>query len=348
MLPNLPLHSMKARLYNFYFDIISKRKKGLFAAFLRALLLLFSGIYWLGLFFARFKKPYRPKAYTISIGNIVAGGTGKTPFTIFLANQLVQKHSVAILLRGYKSAVEQNKSPFVFQKEAPAHLVGDEACLIAKRVPNATLYCSKYKAESAKLATQEVIIIDDGFQHNAIERDFDIVMIDSINPFGYNHLLPRGLLREPISALKRADLIVITCRNEGDIAPSAEELIRKNSAAPICKVRFKILGLFDLQNRPYTPPKGTKVALFSAIAKPEQFMQTAKEYGLDIVLSHFLPDHASFSDALLTELGAKADILVCTEKDAVKITNATLPIYSLNVDIEMIGENNIGCMIFPA
>ena len=319
---------MKALLYNYYFDIISGRKNG---PLLRGLLLLASGIYWLAIKLPRYKKPYRPKAYTISIGNIVAGGTGKTPFAIYLAKQLVQKYSVGIILRGYKSAAEHNKSPYIFQKEAPSSIVGDEACLIAKRVPQATLYCSKYKSESAKLAKDEVLILDDGFQHRAIERDLDIVMIDSVNPFGYNHLLPRGLLREPISALKRADLIVITCRNGSD--NSLEAVIRKYSSAPIHRAYFKSLGLFDLQNRPYTAPKEAKVALFSAIAKPEQFLETAKAFGLNVVSTHFLPDHDSFSEPFLQEIAA--DILVCTEKDAVKIQTLNLPIYSLNIDIEM-------------
>lgn len=339
---------MKAPRCSFYFDLISKRKKGFFASCLRAVLTGLSAIFALGVLLREIihKKPYRPKAFTISIGNIVAGGTGKTPFAVFLASQLVQQYAVGILIRGYKADIEKSGKTHIFQKEAPVALVGDEAALLAQRVPEAVMFCGKNKAASARLADEkgmQVLIIDDGMQHIALDRDLEIVLLDSLNPFGYGHMLPRGLLREPISSLQRADLVVVTCRIGIDIAPSIEEVIRSHTNAPICKVRFRSDGLFDLANKPCSLVEGTKVGVVCAIAKPDQFVASIVNLGLDVVFSQFLDDHASLTAVELENIAQKAKAngatcLVCTEKDKVKLKASLtlcLPIYWLKIDIEM-------------
>ncbi len=329
-------------MHSFFISIISNKKKGLFASFCRAILFVLSGFYGLAIVLRPLflKKPYRPKAFTISIGNIVAGGTGKTPFTIFLASLLGD--SVSILMRGYKSQVEDAKIPFMFQARAPVSLVGDEAALIAKNVPYAKIFCSKNKAASSQMADgvkSKFLLIDDGFQHRALARDLDIVMLDAENPFGFNYLLPRGLLREPKSALKRADLIVITSRNGNDMQAQDEEEIRRYSEAPICRVRFSFKGLFDLQGGTVDIPVGTKVGIFCAIAKPEQFVESIRKLGLEPVYSKFHADHAAFSAEELQGMMLEAEKmgarwLITTEKDMVKLST-TLPICWLKVGIEM-------------
>lgn len=337
---------MKAPRCSYYFDLISKRKKGSIATILRFLLFLLSLIFGLGIFLRKifYKTPYRPKAFTISIGNIVAGGTGKTPFAIFLARSL--HSSVAIVMRGYKAKVEKEKESFAFQKDASPAFVGDEACLIAKHVPNAFVICGKSKVASAKLADSmgiSTLVIDDGMQHIALARDVEIVMLDSLNPFGYGHLLPRGLLREQVSALNRADLIVLTCRNGIDVAPSVENIIRTHTNAPICKIRYTQTGIFDLYGTQVILDPNTKVSVFCAIAKPDQFVATVATLGLDIVHTAFLADHAPFTQDALSKLAKKAQeagatCLICTEKDAVKLNRNhlfTLPIYYIQVEVEL-------------
>lgn len=339
---------MKAPRCSYYFDLISKRKKGVIASCLRACLTGLSAIFALGVLLREIihKTPYRPKAFTISIGNIVAGGTGKTPFAVYLASQLVQQYAVGILIRGYKADIEKSGKTYVFQKEAPVALVGDEAALLAQRVPEAVMFCGKNKAASAKQADEkgmQMLIIDDGMQHIALARDLEIVLLDSLNPFGYGHMLPRGMLREPISALERADLVVVTCRNGIDVAPSIEEVISSHTKAPICKVRFKAVGLFDLANRPCNLIEGTKVGVVCAIAKPDQFVASVVNLSYDVVFSQFLDDHASLTEQELQLIAQKAKArgatcLVCTEKDKVKLQpNCTLclPIYWLKIDIEI-------------
>jgi tetraacyldisaccharide 4'-kinase len=304
---------MKARLYKYYFDIISGRKK---APILCAFLYILSRIYGLAVALRSKKPSYRPKAYTISVGNIVAGGTGKTPFSIYLA----QKYSsVAIVMRPFQ----------------------DESALFARNLPKAQIFTNTKKVEAAKKADAqgvEVIIIDDGLQHYALARDYNIILLDSENPFGYGQLLPRGLLREPLSALKRADLIVITCRNGHE--PSQESLatIKTYTSAPIKRVRITPQGLYDQQNRPQTLPPGTKVGAFCAIAKPEQFTQTLTTLGYQVAFTESLPDHATFTPEFLHQLEQKdkVEVLICTEKDIVKLPPTSLPILYLKIGIEPI------------
>ncbi len=339
---------MKAPRCSFYFDLISKRQKGIVAVFLRGLLTSLSWLFGLGVYARKilYKTPFRPKAFTISIGNIVAGGTGKTPFAIFLAQHLLQHHSVGVLLRGYKAQIEHAAQSHVFQKEASVELVGDEALLIAKSVPEAWLFCGKNKVASAKKADEmaiQMIVVDDGMQHLGLARDIEIVMLDSLNPFGYGHLLPRGLLREPVSSLKRADLIVVTCRTGIDIAPSIQEVISSHTKAPICKVRYAPTGFYDLANRSQALEAGTKVGIFCAIAKPDQFVASIAACGLDVVHCAFLDDHEPFSLESLQKIAQKAKAsgatcLVCTEKDMVKLSAAlaiSLPICCLKVGVEV-------------
>lgn len=327
--------------YSYYFELISKRKKGIIASLLRGALTVLSWFFGLAVFLRTtfHKKGYRPKAYTISVGNIVAGGTGKTPFTIFLAKQLIQQcpvgNSLGIILRGYKAECEHADTPYIFQKEAPVAIVGDEACLIAKNVPEAKIFCGKNKAKSAECADVDMLIIDDGMQHLALERDLEIVLLDGLNPFGYGHLLPRGLLREPISALKRADLIIITCRNSACIAPSCEAIIKQHTQAPIWKMRFTPIGFFDLLNQPQSIPKGAKVAVACAIAKPDQFVTTLSDY--DIVYTHFLDDHETIDPTAVWQEAQKsgATCILCTEKDMVKLKKTDIPLYWLKIDVEV-------------
>ncbi len=245
-------------------------------------------------------------------------------------------------MRGYKGDIEKQNTTHLFQKEAPWSLVGDEACLIARNVPTATMLVGKNKVAGAKMADAkglQVLIVDDGMQHIGLGRNFEIVMLDSQNPFGYGHLLPRGLLREPLSALKRASLIVITCRNGTDISPNQEAVIRNYTTAPICKVRYKPLGFFDVHDVKVDIAQDAKVGLFCAIAKPDQFVTTIRRLGLNPVYSHFLPDHATFAHIPVDEAKASgAHCLICTEKDIVKLpkeATSALPIYYLKVAIEM-------------
>lgn len=329
-------------LQNAYLDLISTRKKGLFATLMRGFLWLFSFAYSLAVFLrAKSVHPkYRPLARTISIGNIVAGGTGKTPFTIYLAEKIAKRKSVAVLLRGYKGQIEKiDKSLIVTKENQYSDQIGDEACLIARSLPEVKVIVGKNKCQSALLADQSetsVILIDDGMQHIALARDVEIVLLDSQNPFGYGYLLPRGLLREPISSLNRANLIVITSRNGACDTTHLKNEIREVCSAPIVTMSYEPCGLFDLDDQAVNVLPGTRLAAFCAIAKPEQFGSTLKGMGFEVISLTAFGDHDKIGPEALQKIAEKArsegaSCLVCTEKDRVKIDASLQPGLSLPI-----------------
>lgn len=343
-------------LYSFFFNIISGKAQGAFPSLLRSFLWicsLFFGflvacrrlLYRIGL-----KKSYRLPGYTISVGNMVAGGTGKTPLTIYLAKQLSGRQ-VAVVLRSYKAKAI---CPVQLSEVNDPEVVGDEACIIARQVPEVAVWVAKKKGEAAKKAVEngaQVVIIDDGFQHLAIKSDFHIVVIDIENPYGYGYLLPRGTLRESLSGLKRADLVVLNCRQEDPTqAEKIEEKLREYTLAPIVKAVMKVTGIFDLEDAKRELEKGQKVALFCGIGKPEQFVKTAEGFGVSVVGMLAVQDHEAVGKDRLVEFANEmrergASLLLCTEKDRVKLEgHCSLPVYWVKVEMDLLIpflENNV-------
>jgi tetraacyldisaccharide 4'-kinase len=347
----------KNRLLQFYFEVISRKRKGAISCALRALLwlfsLCFSALVSLRLFLYRigFLKITRLRPFTISVGNIVCGGTGKTPFTIFLANLLQKKYALAILTRGYKSESEHtNKSVRISSlEEVSVHQVGDEALLLAKRVPGVPIFVGKNRVQSGKMAEKEMctcLLLDDGMQHRALLRDVEIVVIDAKNPFGYGYLLPRGLLREPLSALTRADLVVLNRVDQAENIPEIEAQIRNYTKAPLIKTRFVVDALYARDGTQYDPKtlQGKRLTLFCGIGHPENFVQTVKELGIEIVHTLFLADHEAISAEQLAEFTLEsqskgASCMLCTEKDAVKLSpffETTLPLYWVGIRVALV------------
>lgn len=293
------------------------------------------------------KKRYRPSITTISIGNLVAGGTGKTPFCIYLAQKLVKQKSVAIVLRGYKAEVEKMAIPILVDADSLSQVVGDEALIIARHVPEAKVIACHDKVQGVKMAERlgaECVLVDDGMQHIKLERDVEIVMLDNENPFGYEHMLPRGLLREPISALKRADLLVVTSRNGSPVSQKLTERLAKESSAPQMHLSYRVDGFYGLDDKP--KQAGGKVGLFCAIAKPEQFTMLVRSLKFEVVHEAFFADHDGVTAAQLEKMAilAKskgAQALLCTEKDRVKLKaglNLALPIYWLKIGVKSIQD----------
>ena len=333
------------RKEQFFFDLISGTKKGLFYDTLRACL---KGLSWIfgAVVCGRAKlyqfgiiKSFRPLLPTISVGNIVVGGTGKTPFTIWLAKKLAHKNP-AILLRGYRGKKEKRGAKV---SSFDASRFGDEAVLLAKRVPEAQIFVGKKRKIGAKLAAQEgakLLLLDDGFQHHRVKRDLNFVLIDATNPFGYGHLLPRGLLREPLKNLQRADCIVINRAEIGKNYTLLENEIRHYCPAPIAYSRLVVDSITDLFGQKREMAQFQKVALFCAIGAPHGFVKQVEELGFEVTNCLFGRDHSRFSEndlrALWQESQKKgATALLCTEKDSVKLTPSQLPIFSVNVKLDL-------------
>lgn len=240
---------------------------------------------------------------------------------------------MAIILRGYGGTNEKRDSPLEVTPAASFIEVGDEAVLIKRHVNEAIVIVSKDRLKGALLAKSlgaSIVLLDDGFQHRRLKRSLDIVLIDASNPFGFDHFLPRGFLRQSPKALKRADKVVINGR-----ALDLEYTIRKFTNAPIEYIRNEVSGFYDKNDQLIQwLPKLQKVALFSGIGNPKRFLNTIKELGLDVVDEYKALDHKlpSYDDlARFAERAKKkgALSLLCTEKDRVKITdqiNLALPL----------------------
>ncbi|MFW6377956.1 MAG: tetraacyldisaccharide 4'-kinase, partial [Bacillota bacterium] len=229
---------MNTGLRNYILEIIRGNKKGPVSNLIKLKLRLLSYLYGFAVFIRNLMydknifKRGRADAKTISIGNITTGGTGKTPAVEAIASDLNKlEQDIVIISRGYRG---DNEKPLVVSNGdeilAGAKLAGDEAFMLARKLSEIPVIICKDRLKAASYAQEEfkpdIILLDDGFQHRRIIRDYDLVLIDATNPFGYNYLIPRGLLRENKSSLKRADGMVIT-RADQVSSSKLEEIIKE-------------------------------------------------------------------------------------------------------------------------
>ena len=282
-------------------------------------------------------KPKRLKATVISVGNLSVGGTGKTPLVIWLAEKLLaQGHRVAILTRGYRGTASSS----------------DEVDLMRSRLQNRVIFgVGKDRfAEGQRIESRQAIdvfLLDDGFQHLQLARDLDIVLMDASHPVGGQPLLPAGPMREPISAVVRADVIVFT-RTEN--APGAKEAIQRFWKLPIFAAStfllgFRSLGLegplqsvADLGSGPFFA--------FCGIGNPEAFVRDLQRWGVAPAGHMFFADHHRYTledvqaiDQAAKGVGAKG--LLTTEKDFCNLTSVALPalpVYVSIIDLKVDGE----------
>ncbi len=249
----------------------------------------------------------------ISVGNLVAGGTGKSDVVALLARALPGK--VAIVSRGYGVKIRQ---PFVVRGNHGAEVCGDEPRMLANRLKEVMIVVGPDRVAGARLAIERgasVVLLDDGMQYRRLHRDFEIVVLDGNDPFGGNHFLPKGLLREDPKRLEKADLVVI---NGGEWKPLQTAV----------RMRGRVEGIFTLQGERIKTLHTVPVALFCGIGNPERFVHTVQELGADIREKLFVPDHKKIKEAELAKLFVRTGVkfLVCTEKDGVKYANSCLPI----------------------
>ncbi|MEK6682728.1 MAG: tetraacyldisaccharide 4'-kinase [Nitrospirota bacterium] len=297
-------------------------------------------------------------AKVISIGNITVGGTGKTPMVIAVAEVLAKNgKKVAVLSRGYKS-IEEGKLKIVSDEKEiklDPESAGDEPYLIAERLKGVPVITCPDRYESGKYAIEnfgaDAIILDDGFQNLAVKKDIDILLIDAINPFGNNHLLPRGVLREPLSAFKRADIIIIT---KADYPENISDIICTvrlyNAHAPIFKASYRPSGLINLATGKEIGVgelNNKSVSIFSGIANPLSFSYLIKNAGAKIIGEFVFNDHHSYTkvniDKIVGSAGKDVAMIITTEKDAVKIREfikEDINIWAIRVDIDILDNRN--------
>ncbi|MDO8488987.1 MAG: tetraacyldisaccharide 4'-kinase [Candidatus Omnitrophota bacterium] len=330
------MFSPKEYLYN----LVAGKIKGPVAAFLRLFLFVFSLIYGLVVvslvaFYRR--RPVRLGAKVISVGNITLGGTGKTTFVEYLSNLLsLQGEKVAVLSRGYRRAQG----------------VGDEPVMLQKKLPSVHIIVNKNRIEAAHEAIRQyaidTLILDDGMQQWKISKDLEIVTIDAGNPFGNCRMLPAGFLREPLAALKRADIFVLTQFGlVKDTSILADKLRHINSRALIVESIHKPDGF----NSVCTPDefleldvvKGKSALIFSGIGNPRGFENCIGELGINIAKSLRFADHHDYTQADIDDIIKEAyqlnlDAIITTHKDAVKIRELQIKgarILALNIKLNI-------------
>ena len=279
----------------------------------------------------------------ISIGNVTAGGTGKTPVTeIFARTLAAEGRKVAILSRGYRRkeapwwvrAFTQVVTPPLVVSDGCHVLLdsatgGDEPYMLASNLPGVAVVVDRDRVKAGRYAVKrlgcDTIILDDGFQYQKLKHSVEVVLVDSTNPFGNGNMLPRGILREPARHLDRADIVFLTkCR--GDVSQVKDEVRQYNKSAEIVECNHAPKSLKDVWSREELPLdwlRGKTVCTLSGIASPKGFEDSLRRLGAKVVWCERYADHHRYdSSEVLYALNRTADMgadaLITTEKDAVR------------------------------
>ncbi|MBT3277834.1 MAG: tetraacyldisaccharide 4'-kinase [Phycisphaerales bacterium] len=282
------------------------------------------------------RRSYAPGVPVICVGNLTVGGTGKTPVVATVVSLLqAMGRRPMILSRGYKSKDGQSDEAMLLEKLTGAPVVVDP-----DRVDGAVAAIGR---------GADVLVMDDGFQHLRLRRDLDIVLIDATNPFGGGWCLPAGLLREPVSGLKRAGLVVIT--RGAQVAPAAlaklERSVRRRTSVPILFAHHAPKEFRSLTGE--TAPLDSLTApavAFCGLGNPDGFFATLEAVGVELAGTTHCADHAHYTPELMAQLEAVAaesgaTSLVTTEKDGVKLDPAwfTMPLWQLAIEMQFSGSD---------
>ena len=310
----------------------------------------------------------------ISIGNVTAGGTGKTPVTEKFARELtLAGRKVAILSRGYRrKEAPWWKRTFTQVIDPPlvvsdgrhvlldAAVGGDEPYMLANNLPGVCVIVDRNRVKAGRWAIRhygcDTLILDDGFQYQRLKHSLEVVLVDKTNPFGNGHMLPRGVLREPAKHIARADVIFLT-KSDGDTDEVIADIRELNSKAEIIECRHAPRLLKDVWSREELPLewlKGKTLATLSGIAVPQGFEDSLRRLGAKVIWCERYADHHRYDSSEIiyalnrtSDLGAEA--LITTEKDAVRfpqLKTTPVPCYYLRVDIEILkGAENFAAAV---
>lgn len=319
---------------------------GIIALPIKAILLALSLIYGLVIRFLILIyriKPCRLNCKVISVGNITLGGTGKTSLVELICFYLKERgKKVAVLTRGYKG-----------RPEAAA----DEPYMLQQKLKDVLVIVDADRIKAGKRAItdfgMDTLVLDDGFQQWRLHKDLEIVTIDATNPFGNKHMIPRGILREPIRSLKRADIFVLTKTNLTGEAKTLKDFLGSiNPAAEVFESIHRPIGLYNIDNpKDLLNPesfKGKAVALFCGIGDPDSFEKVIAKLGSRIGLVLKFPDHHDYTQEDLQDIIRRSqesniDTIITTEKDAsrlrsFKLLRLGLKLFVLRIVIEIKGE----------
>ncbi|MCM8765747.1 MAG: tetraacyldisaccharide 4'-kinase [Candidatus Omnitrophica bacterium] len=343
---------LSLKIKEFFYKLSTDKKNSPLLFLLKIFLLLLSFFYYIVikiLFFLQTSAKEKFKAKIISVGNITWGGTGKTPLVEIVSKYLKEKGlSVAVVTRGYGENKRQN-------------IISDEVMILSRKLKGIPVIVNANKRKGIKEAEKKYnanfVVLDDGFQEWNINKDLEILVMDSANPFGNHRLIPRGILREPISSLKRADIFVL---NKIDLIRDKESLYKLKEIFKKINPRAYLFDAFYLpvtlrnlisqKEESLELLKGKEVCIFSGIASPDSFKITMEKLGGKINLIFEFLDHYPYRESDLIKICSLCErrgikILVTTEKDEVRINPfikkikerfTQLDIFSLIVELKIL------------
>ncbi len=322
------------------------------------------------LFAKRILRHHTLGCQVISVGNLTVGGTGKTPVVEIFARELQRAgRRVAILSRGYKKVEPSfwqkiwRRITFAGHREPPrvvsdgrkllldSAMSGDEPYMLASNLPAVAVLVDKNRVKSGRYAINrlgcDTLVLDDGFQYLHLKHRIHIVLVDRTNPFGNEYCLPRGILREPVKNLKRADYIFITKSDGRDVEPLRQRIRTLNAHAEIIECRHcprHLQSVFADERVELAWLGGKRVCALSGIAAPLGFERSIEAFGAELVERHRFADHHRYTEQeILDVINACSrggmDAIVTTEKDAVRfprLRRVDVPVYYLRVDIEIL------------
>ncbi len=324
-------------------EVVSGRKKGFGAALTRAALRIAEVPYTWAMrrrnaAFDSGRRPIERVAVpVISVGNLTLGGTGKTPLVEWIAKWYRQRGvRVTLISRGYGAqAAERN----------------DEARELEQKLPDVPHLQNPDRVAAARTAIEEfecqLILLDDAFQHRRIARDLDIVLLDALEPFGFDHVFPRGTLREPLAGIARAQVAILTRADMVDDTERARIRGIVEKIAPAidwaeCRHAPQMLLAADGTEEPLAALRGQRVAAFCGLGNPAGFKHTLAECNYEVVAWREFPDHHNYTRDDVESLGrwatdSQAGALVCTHKDLVKLAVNSLagkPLQAVRIGLE--------------
>jgi tetraacyldisaccharide 4'-kinase len=262
-------------------------------------------------------RTHRAGVPVVSVGNLTAGGTGKTPCVEYVAAWFRNRDCrVAVLSRGYGSTGGVNDEALVLEENLPdvPHLQGGDRAALA--------------AAAVEELESEVLVLDDGFQHRRLARDLDLVLLDATNPWGHGYLLPRGLLREPPSSLRRAGVVLLTRCDQADavaLARLRETVARLAPGVALVTATHQPVELVNQDVAPLERLRTQPVAAFCGLGNPDAFQRTLLDLGVGLCAFRTFPDHHAYTRGDVEDLAAWARqqpadcVLATTQKDLVKL-----------------------------
>jgi tetraacyldisaccharide 4'-kinase len=373
------LSSLGESIAGFAVDVVYERRKGVGAKVLGGVLRVLSWIFEvlvrlrLWLYRNRLFRDTPLGCKVVVVGNLTVGGTGKTPIVLKMAHVLAGRgRRVAILSRGYKGASDSMVKRFwrwLTQGSRPDPLVvsdgktvlagpdeaGDEPFMLATNLckDGVVVIVDRDRVEGGRFALRrfgvDTILLDDGLQYLPLRGQINLLLVDSRDPFGNGALLPRGILREPIANLSRASYVFLT-KSVGQPDPNLVSLIRRhNPKAEIIACAHSAKELVEVEGTtrfPMTALQGKRVAAFSGIATPERFEETLIAHGAILASKRRFLDHHAFNDEDLDEvldqaIRAKAEMIITTEKDAVRLQSRfrpPIPLMYVRLEVEILGD----------